>query len=72
MLAAVAKALPDNTVSGRFLFPFDLGGVLAQVRELGRVSAEEYTAEGVAADITLDRKYLHIIEGCNGRIEKIV
>lgn len=69
MLAAVAKALPNDTVSGKFLFPFDMGGALAKVRELGRIHSEEYTAEGVAADLTIEKKYLHLIE--NNGIEKI-
>lgn len=69
MLAAVAKALPNDTVSGKFLFPFYMGGALAKVRELGRVHSEEYTADGVAADITIEKKYLYLIE--NNRIRKI-
>jgi GTP-binding protein HflX len=70
MLAAIANALPDDTISGKFLFPFELGGVLARVRELGRISSEEYTENGVIADLTLEKKYLHIIENENGRIKK--
>lgn len=69
MLAAVAKALPNDTVSGKFLFPFDMGGALAKVRELGRIHSEEYTADGVAADLTIEKKYLHLIE--NNGIRKI-
>ena len=62
LLAAVAEALGENCVSGRFLFPFDKGGVLARVRELGGVKNEEYTAEGIAADIRLDKKYIGLLE----------
>lgn len=62
LLAAVAEALGENCVSGRFLFSFDKGGVLARVRELGGVKNEEYTAEGIAADIRLDKKYIGLLE----------
>jgi GTP-binding protein HflX len=69
MLKAIAEALPNSSVSGRFLFPFDKGGILAKVRELGQIHSEEYTAEGVAAELTIEKKYLHLIE--SARIEKI-
>lgn len=71
MLAAVAKALPDDTVSGKFIFPFDMGGSLAKIRELGRVKSEEYTEDGVVADITLDKKYWYIISESGGRIHTV-
>lgn len=62
LLRAVAEALPDNTLSGRFIFPYTNGSALARVRELGRVSGEQFTEDGVAADVTIDRKYLHLLE----------
>lgn len=71
MLAAVAKALPDDTVSGKFIFPFDMGGSLAKIRELGRVKSEEYTEDGIVADITLDKKYWYIISESGGRIHTV-
>ena len=63
LLKAVAEALPDDSVSGRFVFPYTEGSQLAEVRRLGRVSSEKFTPEGVEADITIDRKYLHILKG---------
>ena len=71
MLAAVAKALPDDTVSGKFIFPFDMGGSLAKIRELGRVKSEEYTEDGVVAEITLNKKYWYIISESGGRIHTV-
>lgn len=71
MLAAVAKALPDDTVSGKFVFPFDMGGSLAKVHELGRVKSEEYTEDGVVADITLNKKYWYIIAESDGKIHTV-
>lgn len=62
LLRAIADALPDDSISGRFVFPYTEGSALARVRELGRVSAEEFTENGIAADITIDRKYLHLLE----------
>lgn len=69
MLKAVAEALPEDSISGSFLFPFDKAGVLAKIRELGRVSREEYTADGIAAELTLEKRYLYLIR--DGGIVKL-
>lgn len=62
LLRAITDALPDDSISGRFVFPYTEGSALARVRELGRVTNEEFTENGIAADITIDRKYLHLLE----------
>lgn len=62
LLEAVAKALPDDTISGRFLFPYTEASLLSRIRTLGRVASEEYTEDGICADLTVERKYLHLLE----------
>jgi hypothetical protein len=45
--------------------------VLAKVRELGRIESEEYTAQGVEATLTIEKKYLHLIENSDGKIIRV-
>ncbi len=63
MLKRIADSLPDNTFSGRFLFSYDEASILAKVRSLGSVRDEKYTPEGIAADVTLDKRYLQLLKG---------
>lgn len=63
LLKAVAEALPDNSISGRYLFPYGEESLLSQIYELGRVADVKHTEGGIEADITLDRKYLRLLEG---------
>ena len=62
MLKAVAQALPDNTFSGKFLFPFEQGSLLAKVRTLGKIHSESYTPDGTVCDITIEKRYLHLLK----------
>ena len=52
--AAPAKALPPTRKRVNMLLPFSMGGAAAELRKTGVVHSEEYTAEGLALDITAE------------------
>ncbi len=63
LLKAVSEALPDDLISGRYLFPYGEDKALSRIYEFGRVGDISYTDDGIEADITLDRKYLRLLSG---------
>ena len=63
LLSEISEALPDNTISGKYLFAYGESPVLAKVYKLGSVGSVRYTENGIEADITLERKHLHILSG---------
>jgi GTP-binding protein HflX len=50
LLAAIQKALPENSVRCRLLLPFDKAGLVNTIRQEGRIFSENYTAEGIVLD----------------------
>lgn len=54
LLAAVARNLPQTSRRMKLLLPYDKGGLLAAVRENGKVFSEEYTENGILADALVD------------------
>ena len=62
LLAAIQKALPENSVSCRLLLPFDKAGLVNTIRQEGRIFSEDYTAEGIVLDALVDIKVYHLVE----------
>ncbi len=62
LLSAIAKALPETAKKMQLLLPFANVGLLAKIREEGKVFSEEYTADGVKADALVDVKLWHEAE----------
>ena len=56
LLEAVAEMLPPTRVRVSLLLPFDQGALAARVRKEGTVHGEEYIAEGLRLDCTIDRQ----------------
>lgn len=56
LLRAIAKNLPQTSRRMKLLLPYDKGGLLASVRENGKVFSEEYTERGILADALVDIK----------------
>ena len=56
LLSAISKALPESSVRCRLLVPFENGGLLNEIRKDGKVFSEEYTADGILADVLCDVK----------------
>lgn len=62
LLAAIQKALPENSVRFRLLLPFDKAGLVNTIRQEGRIFSEDYTAEGIVLDALVDIKVYHLVE----------
>ncbi|MBO5448338.1 MAG: GTPase HflX [Ruminococcus sp.] len=62
LLEAVQRSLKGSAVRCRLLVPFDKAGLLNTVRIDGKVFSEEYTAEGISADVLCDIRVYHLVE----------
>lgn len=62
LLAAIQKALHENSVRCRLLLPFDKAGLVNTIRQEGRIFSEDYTAEGIVLDALVDIKVYHLVE----------
>ncbi|WP_287617359.1 GTPase HflX [Ruminococcus sp.] len=62
LLAAIKKALPENSVRCRLILPFDKAGLVNTIRQEGRIFSEDYTAEGIVLDALVDIKVYHLVE----------
>jgi GTP-binding protein HflX len=62
LLEAVADMLPEEPVNGRFLFPYGEEKALSRIYDHGRVDSVSYTDEGIEAEITLDKRKIHLLE----------
>lgn len=62
LLAAIQKALSENSVRCRLLLPFDKAGLVNTIRQEGRIFSEDYTAEGIILDALVDIKVYHLVE----------
>ena len=54
LLEAIAKNLPESAKRMRLLFPYDKGGLIAKIRNTGKVFTEEYTQDGILVDALVD------------------
>lgn len=55
LLAAIARNLPQTAKRMKLLLPYDKTGILAKIREKGKVFEENYTENGIEADALVDR-----------------
>lgn len=62
LLSAIEKALVQNSVRCRLLLPYDKAGLLNTIRVDGKVFSEDYTADGILADVLCDVKVYHLVE----------
>lgn len=58
LLKALSENLPQTQKRMTVLLPYDKAGLLAQIRENGKVFSEEYTENGVKADVLVDVMYI--------------
>lgn len=54
LLTAIEENLPKKLKRVKLLLPFDKAGIAAKLRQTAVLHSEEYTAEGVAIEVTLD------------------
>ncbi len=62
MLGLIAKNLPESAKRMKLLVPYDKAGLLAEIRALGKVISEEYTENGIEADVLVDISVVHKAE----------
>ena len=63
LLDCIARNLPETSVRGKFVIPYDKTGILNTIRIDGKILSEEYLPEGTLIDAIVDKKVLHIAEG---------
>lgn len=54
LLEKISKNLPQTSRRMKLLLPYDKAGFTAQIRENGKVFAEDYTENGIAVDALVD------------------
>ena len=54
LLKAIEENLPKKLKRVKLLLPFDKAGIAAKLRETAVLHSEEYTAEGIAVEVTVD------------------
>ncbi len=62
LLTEIQNLLTQSSVRCKILLPYDKAGVLSTVRVDGKVFSEEYTAEGILADVLCDVKVYYLVE----------
>ncbi|MCD7889060.1 MAG: GTPase HflX [Oscillospiraceae bacterium] len=62
LLEGIAKALPETARRMNLLLPYTEAGLLSEIRKDGTVYSEEYTPEGIKADVLVDIKLCNIAE----------
>ena len=62
LLECIAANLPETSVRGSFVIPYDKGNLLNVIRDDGKIFSEEYTAEGTLIDALVDNKVYYLVE----------
>lgn len=62
LLKAIAENLPESAKRVKLLLPYDKGGIIAKIREKGKVFSENYTEKGIEVDALADIAVLHELE----------
>lgn len=62
LLECIARNLPETSVRGKFVIPYDKTGILNTIRIDGKILSEEYLPEGTLIDAIVDKKVLHVAE----------
>ncbi len=62
LLDCIARNLPETSVRGRFVIPYDKTGIISTIRAEGKILSEEYLPEGTLIDAIVDKKSLHVAE----------
>lgn len=62
LLKCIADNLPAQSVRGKFVIPYDKGGLLSQIRVDGKIFSEEYTESGTLIDALVDNKIYYLTE----------
>lgn len=62
LLDCIARNLPETSVRGKFVIPYDKTSLINTIRVDGKILSEEYLPEGTLIDAIVDKKVLHMTE----------
>lgn len=62
LLRAIENNLPVRLRKFSLLLPFDKANLLAVLRKAGALQSEEYTAEGIRAEVLAEESLWHLVE----------
>lgn len=62
MLKKITELLEPTQLRMKLTIPYDKGSLLAEIRQEGKIFAEEYVPEGTKIDALVNKKILHKVE----------
>ncbi len=62
LLDCIARNLPETSVRGKFIIPYDKTSIINTIRIDGKIISEEYLAEGTLIDAVVDKKIYYMVE----------
>ena len=62
LLDCIARNLPETSVRGKFVIPYDKTSIINTIRIDGKVISEEYLPEGTLIDAVVDKKIYYMVE----------
>ena len=62
LLKAIVENLPESARRVKLLLPYDKGGIIAKIRERGKVFSENYTENGIEVEALADISILKELE----------
>ncbi len=62
LLECIARNLPETSVRGKFIIPYEKTSLLNTIRIDGKILSEEYSPEGTLIEAVADKKILYLIE----------
>ncbi len=62
LLDCIARNLPETSVRGKFVIPYDKTSIINTIRIDGKIISEEYLAEGTLIDAVVDKKIYYMVE----------
>ena len=63
LLAAIAKALPEDMTRMRLLIPYDRGDLISTITETGKILSTEYTPEGTLIEALVHKTVKYMCDG---------
>ncbi|MBQ8786592.1 MAG: GTPase HflX [Oscillospiraceae bacterium] len=62
LLDCIARNLPETSVRGKFVIPYDKTSLINTIRIDGKILSEEYLPEGTLIDAVVDKKIYYMVE----------
>lgn len=62
LLDCIARNLPETSIRGKFIIPYDKTSIINTIRIDGKILSEEYLAEGTLIDAVVDKKIYYMVE----------